>query len=75
MVLPLSHIKPADQARVVWVASEPHMRRRLFDLGFAPNEHISCVLPSHRGGMSAYLVQGTVIALRLENANEIFVEM
>ncbi len=75
MVLPLSHIKPNQRVRVIWVASDPHMRRRLLDLGFAPEEHVSCVLPSHKGGMSAYLVQGAVIALRQENANEIFVEV
>lgn len=75
MVIPLSHIKPGERCRVVWVASETHMKQRLADLGFAPDEFLSCVLKPHRGGMSAYLVQGAVIALRQENANEIFVEL
>lgn len=74
MVIPLSHIKPGERVRVVWVASETHMKQRLIDLGFAPDESLSCVLKPRRGGMSAYLVQGAVIALRQENANEIFVE-
>lgn len=74
MVMPLSHIKPGERGRIVWVASEDHMQQRLYDLGFRANESLSCVLKSHRGGMSAYLVQGAVIALRQENANEIFVE-
>ena len=59
----------------MWIASESHMRQRLADLGFAPDESLSCVLKPRRSGMSAYLVQGAVIALRLENANEIFVEV
>lgn len=75
MVIPLSHIKPGERCHVVWVASSSAMRHRLTDLGFAHGEALSCVLPSHRGGMSAYLVQGAVIALRQENANEIFVEV
>lgn len=75
MVMPLSHIKPGERVRVVWLASEEHMKQRLVDLGFAPDEPLSCVLKSNRGGMSAYLVQGAVIALRQENANEIFVEL
>ncbi len=75
MVLPLSHIKPGEHVRVVWLASEAHMKQRLLDLGFAPNEHLSCVLKAPRNGMSAYLVRGAVIALRKKNAGEIFVEI
>jgi len=75
MVLPLSHIKPGEHARVVWVASESLMKQRLLDLGFAPEETLSCVLRSSHGHMNAYLVRGAVIALRRENANEIFVEI
>lgn len=75
MVLPLSHISPGERARVVWVASESLMKQRLLDLGFAPEETLSCVLRTSRGHMSAYLVRGAVIALRRENANEIFVEI
>lgn len=75
MVLPLSHIKPGEEVRVVWLASETHMKQRLLDLGFAPDETLTCVLQAPRGGMRAYLVRGAVIALRQENANEIFVEL
>ena len=75
MVIPLSHIVPGECGRIVWLASDAHMKQRLIDLGFAPEESLSCVLKAPRGGMSAYLVQGAVIALRQENANEIFVEV
>lgn len=59
----------------MWIASESSMKQRLMDLGFVPGEVLSCVLKPHKNGMSAYLVQGAVIALRQENANEIFVEL
>lgn len=75
MVLPLSHIKPGEHARIVWIASESLMKQRLLDLGFAPEETLSCVLKTAHGHMNAYLVRGAVIALRRENANEIFVEL
>ena len=75
MVIPLSHTKPGEGGRIVWIASEAHMRQRLTDLGFIPDEVLSCILNPGRGGMSAYLVRGAVIALRQENANEIFVEL
>lgn len=74
MVIPLSHIAPGNQGRVVWLASEAHMKQRLLDLGFAPDETVACVLQAPHGGMSAYLVRGAVIALRRKNAGEIFVE-
>ena len=74
MVLPLSKIDPGEKVRVVWVASEKHMADRLADLGFVPDEEISCVLKGRQGGMRAYLVRNAVIGLREENSNEVFVQ-
>ncbi len=59
---------------MVWVASQPDMATRLSDLGFVPDEEISCVLAGPADGMRAYLVRNAVIALRRQNSNEIFVE-
>lgn len=68
-------MKPGERARIVWLASEHHMKQRLLDLGFAPDESLSCVLKAPRGGMGAYLVRNAVIALRMDNAAEVFVEL
>lgn len=73
MVLPLSQIDLGEKAKVVWIASETHMAKRLADLGFVPDEEISCVLKGRKGGMRAYLVRNAVIGLREENIGEIFV--
>jgi len=75
MVLPLSQIDPGKTVKVVWVASEPGMAVRLSDLGFIPDEEVSCVLTGHPGGMRAYLVRNAVIALRHQNSSEIFVQV
>lgn len=75
MVIPLSQIKPGEKVKVVWLASENHMKQRLLDLGFAPEEALACVLKAPHHGMSAYLVRNAVIALREEHAAEIFVEI
>lgn len=74
MVLPLSQIDLGETAKVVWIASEKAMADRLADLGFIPDEEISCVLKGRKGGMRAYLVRNAVIGLREENINEIFVQ-
>ena len=73
MVIPLSQIDLGETVKVVWVASEKHMADRLADLGFIPDEEISCVLKGRKGGMRAYLVRNAVIGLREENKGEIFV--
>ncbi len=74
MVIPLSQIDTGEKVRVVWVASQSDMARRLEDLGFTPGEEVMCVLRGRPGGMRAYLVQGAVIGLREPNSREIFVE-
>ena len=73
MVIPLSQIDLGETVKVVWVASEKHMADRLADLGFIPDEEISCVLKGRKGGMRAYLVRNAVIGLREANIGEIFV--
>ncbi|MBO5071319.1 MAG: ferrous iron transport protein A [Lachnospiraceae bacterium] len=75
MVLPLSHLSPGDQGRIVWIASELHRRERLCDLGFLPGETLTCVLQDAHQHLKAYRVGGSLIALRQETANEIFAEI
>lgn len=74
MVLPLSQIDVGKTVKVVWIASPPDMATRLSDLGFIPDEKITCVLSGRPGGMRGYLVRNAVIALRHENCSEIFVQ-
>lgn len=74
MVLPLSQIDVGETAQVVWVASEDSMAARLADLGFVPQEEVSCILSGRPGGMRAYLIRNAVIGLREQNSREIFVQ-
>ena len=74
MVLPLSQINLGETVKVVWVASEKSMADRLADLGFIPDEEVSCVLKGRQGGMRASLVRNAVIGLREEHHNAIFVQ-
>ena len=75
MVYPLHELKPGERAEIVWVISEPPMSLRLEELGFTAAAQVTCVLKGRRGHMSAYQIQGTVIALRPQNAREVLVRV
>ena len=75
MVYPLHELKPGERADIVWVISEPPMSLRLEELGFTAAAQVTCILKGRRGHMSAYQIQGTVIALRPQNAREVLVRV
>ena len=75
MVYPLHELKPGERAEIVWVISEPPMSLRLEELGFTAAAQGTCILKGRRGHMSAYQIQGTVIALRPQNAREVLVRV
>lgn len=41
---------------------------RLFDIGFSPGDEVECVMKMPRGGMGAYLIKKSVVALRAADA-------
>jgi len=51
------------------------MRERLMDVGFIPGSIVSYVLSSPSGNPKAYLVKGSVIALRNSDASLVEVEL
>ena len=75
MVYPLHELKPGERAEIVWVISEPPMSLRLEELGFTAAAQVTCILKGRRGHMSAYQIQGPVIALRPQNAREVLVRV
>jgi DtxR family Mn-dependent transcriptional regulator len=78
VVARLSDLEPGEAGRVVGLSREVRglLRRRLLDLGFTRGARVEPVLRSSfgRGDPTAYRVRGTVIALRKEQAEKIFVE-
>jgi ferrous iron transport protein A len=54
------------------LSGEASMRRRLEDLGFGEGALVSCLGAAPLGDPRAYLVCGTVIALRRKDAAGIF---
>lgn len=55
------------------LVAEGPMRRRLQDVGFCSGSSVRCVMKSPLGDPAAYLVRGTLIALRREDAGNIVI--
>lgn len=60
----LSDLQPGQSATVRSVCAPDGMQRRLRDLGLIENTRVVCLGRSPMGDPSAYLIRGSVIALR-----------
>jgi DtxR family Mn-dependent transcriptional regulator len=71
----LASVTPGEDARVTSIsrACRGQQRRRLMDLGIVPGTLISPEMESFAGDPVAYRVRGTLVALRREQAEHIFV--
>ena len=69
----LAELNQGDSAVVCELASSGSMRRRLQDIGLIPGTKVECVQKSPLGDPIAYLIRGTVIALRSEDSSNIYV--
>lgn len=68
------NLLPLDSpATVMRLTCQGADRRRMFDLGILPGARIAAVSRSPLGDPTAYRVRGAVIALRREQAEQIFV--
>lgn len=80
MLSPLSHLEPGASARIVLLLAtkaqpkETSIQERLLDLGFEPGVMVSCLIQQKNREISAFLVKGSVIALRKEDADLILTE-
>ena len=71
----LNALKPGQQAIVRALTSQGLERRRLMDLGLLPGTLVAVELTSPLGDPTAYLVRGTLVALRREQAARIEIEI
>ena len=70
----LTFLSPGCVAVVRGLSAEGSMRRRLQDIGLVEGTKIECVGKSPLGDPSAYLIRGTVIALRSGDAAQVKIE-
>ena len=67
----LNRLYEGEWARVEALDSGCMMRRRLQDIGLIEGTRVECLQKSPSGDPMAYLVRGTVIALRRNDAERI----
>jgi DtxR family Mn-dependent transcriptional regulator len=71
--IPLSDLGIGESARIVTIAPgiRGAQRRRLMDLGLLPGTEITAELQSPSGDPTGYIIRGTLIALRADQARQI----
>lgn len=69
----LNNLKRGGIAQVYDLDITGDMRQRLQDLGLIPGTTIECLFSSAKDAISAYLIRGSVIALRCEDAKGIVI--
>ncbi len=67
----LCDMKKGDMALIEKIKTKGALRQRLFDLGFVERTKVKCVKTSPFGDPKAFLVRGSVIALRNEDSSGI----
>jgi len=70
-VLTLDQLHPNQSARVTNLTCEGPERRRLLDLGLTVGTQITIEMGNPLGDPIAYLIRGSVIALRRDQAQQI----
>lgn len=73
--IPLSELKPGQEARIHSLLCEGAMRQRFLDLGFLPGVSVSCTGQSPSGDPKAFLIRGAVIAIRSRDSRDILTEV
>ena len=69
----LSELLPGETGEIAAVTLRGSMRRRVQDLGFLPGTTVNVLLLGFRGGICAYGIYDSVIALRRGDAAQIIV--
>ena len=75
MNLSLASLPLGKAAEVVSVHHTPEMQIRLFELGMTPGCPVRCIYSAPGGAPRAYLVRGTVLALRNADAKSVEVRV
>ncbi len=69
--IPLSQLSIGSSCKIGEIGLNGLLRRRIQDLGITPGTTVECLRRGPSGDPTAYVVRGTTIALRKEDAHQI----
>lgn len=69
----LAELKVGEKAEIISMESNTTIKRRLQDIGLINGTIAECLYISPLGDPKAFLIRGTVIALRCEDTNDIII--
>lgn len=69
----LPFLNVGESATVIEVEKSSSVYQRLLDIGLIPGTRVKCVLKSITGNPKAYLIRGSVIAIRNGDAEKIII--
>ncbi len=72
-IFPMTQMEKNAKAWVERLNCSGSMRRRLQDIGLIEGTRVECLFRRVRGGPTAYLIRGAVIALRPSDSDRILV--
>lgn len=64
-----------DYGIVKEVNSNSNIKRRLLDIGLTPGTKVECILENPGKNLKAYMIRGTLIALRNDDSKDIVVDV
>jgi ferrous iron transport protein A len=67
----LAELKVGEKAEIISMESNTAIKRRLQDIGLINGTIVECLYKSPLGDPKAFLIRGTVIALRCEDSSKV----
>lgn len=67
----LNNLLVGDSCVIKNIKDSSKIKRRLLDIGLIPGTSVECVLSSPSNDSLAYLIRGTIIAIRKVDSKEI----
>ena len=69
----LAELKVGDKAEVISMKNNNTIKRRLQDIGLINGTIVECLYKSPLGDPKAFLIRGTVIALRCDDSKNVII--
>ncbi len=70
----LNELKINEEGIIKIISTDKNIKQRLMDIGFVKGEKIKLLLKNFGDNMRAYKIKNTVIALRIGDTNNIWIE-